>query len=104
MRAHALWRSLVRSPAHHLKLYGPTRTGSMTGPVRCPTFPPMRISVARNGVVEWIDLLPSKIIGIGSNYRAHAVEMGKGIPEEPLMFLKPPSALLPLGGQILRPA
>ena len=33
---------------------------------------------------------PSKIIGIGQNYRAHAAEMGKGIPEEPLMFLKPP--------------
>ncbi len=47
---------------------------------------------------------PSKIIGIGVNYRAHAVEMGKGLPEEPLMFLKPPSALILDGAPIERPA
>jgi 2-keto-4-pentenoate hydratase/2-oxohepta-3-ene-1,7-dioic acid hydratase in catechol pathway len=47
---------------------------------------------------------PSKIIGIGQNYRAHAQEMGKGIPEEPLMFLKPPSAVIADGMPIERPA
>jgi 2-keto-4-pentenoate hydratase/2-oxohepta-3-ene-1,7-dioic acid hydratase in catechol pathway len=51
-----------------------------------------------------IDLVPTKIVGIGVNYRAHAVEMGKTPPAEPLMFLKPPSALLPDGGAIHRPA
>lgn len=76
----------------------------MTGPVRCPTFPAMRISVVRRGTIEEIDLVPSKIVGIGVNYRAHAVEMGKGIPEEPLMFLKPRSALLTDGGVIERPS
>ena len=50
------------------------------------------------------DLIPSKIIGIGQNYRAHALEMGKGVPSVPLMFLKPPSALLCDGGQIERPS
>jgi 2-keto-4-pentenoate hydratase/2-oxohepta-3-ene-1,7-dioic acid hydratase in catechol pathway len=64
----------------------------------------MRIQVANGGAVEEIDLVPSKIIGIGTNYRAHAVEMGKPVPEEPLIFLKPPSALLPDGGAIQRPA
>jgi 2-keto-4-pentenoate hydratase/2-oxohepta-3-ene-1,7-dioic acid hydratase in catechol pathway len=49
-------------------------------------------------------LRPSKIIGIGVNYRAHAVEMGKGLPEEPLMFLKPPSAIIADGASIERPA
>ncbi len=47
---------------------------------------------------------PSKIIGIGQNYRAHAAEMGKGIPEEPLMFLKPLSAVIVDGAAIERPA
>ena len=47
---------------------------------------------------------PSKIIGIGQNYRAHAAEMGKGLPAEPLMFLKPPSALCGDGAPIGRPA
>jgi 2-keto-4-pentenoate hydratase/2-oxohepta-3-ene-1,7-dioic acid hydratase in catechol pathway len=50
------------------------------------------------------DLRPSKIIGIGQNYRAHAAEMGKGIPDEPLIFFKPPSALIASGADISRPA
>jgi len=62
----------------------------MTPLLRCPTFPAM--------------VAPSKIIGIGQNYRAHAVEMGKGIPEEPLMFLKPPSAVIADGMPIERPS
>jgi 2-keto-4-pentenoate hydratase/2-oxohepta-3-ene-1,7-dioic acid hydratase in catechol pathway len=46
---------------------------------------------------------PSKIICVGRNYREHAAELGHEIPQEPLLFLKPPSALLPPGGAILRP-
>ena len=64
----------------------------------------MRIQLVRGDAVDEIDLVPSKIIGIGVNYRAHAVEMGKGLPEEPLMFLKPRSAMLSTGGAIERPA
>ncbi|MCX6572845.1 MAG: fumarylacetoacetate hydrolase family protein [Candidatus Aminicenantes bacterium] len=39
-------------------------------------------------------VLPSKIIGIGRNYREHAQELGNPLPEEPLIFLKPPTALI----------
>jgi 2-keto-4-pentenoate hydratase/2-oxohepta-3-ene-1,7-dioic acid hydratase in catechol pathway len=46
---------------------------------------------------------PSKIVAVGQNYRAHAAEMGKGVPDEPLLFLKAPSALLPPGDAIVRP-
>ncbi|MCC6751573.1 MAG: fumarylacetoacetate hydrolase family protein [Deltaproteobacteria bacterium] len=49
-------------------------------------------------------VLPTKIVGIGLNYRAHAQEMGKPLPAEPLMFLKPPSALVASGEPIVRPA
>ncbi len=49
-------------------------------------------------------LKPSKIIGIGRNYRAHADEMNARISSEPLMFLKAPSALLGPKGRIVRPA
>ncbi len=76
----------------------------MTAHLRCPTFHLMLVPVDRGGSVEPFDLVPSKIIGIGVNYRAHALEMGKGLPEEPLMFLKPRSALLSDGGAIERPA
>jgi len=47
---------------------------------------------------------PSKIIGIGSNYRAHATEMGKPIPKEPLLFLKPPSAVIGSHAAIVLPS
>lgn len=36
---------------------------------------------------------PSKIIGVGKNYRDHAAEMQSQVPTEPLIFLKPPTAL-----------
>ncbi len=63
----------------------------------------MLIEVVHGSHVEKLDLVPSKIIGIGVNYRAHAVEMGKGLPEAPLMFLKPTSALCGDGEAIERP-
>jgi 2-keto-4-pentenoate hydratase/2-oxohepta-3-ene-1,7-dioic acid hydratase in catechol pathway len=37
---------------------------------------------------------PTKIVAVGLNYRAHAEEMGKPIPEEPLIFLKPSTAVV----------
>ena len=39
-------------------------------------------------------VLPTKIIGIGRNYRDHAQELNNPLPEEPLVFLKPPTALI----------
>lgn len=47
---------------------------------------------------------PTKIVCIGRNYAEHAKELGNEAPAEPLLFLKPPSALLAPGGTILRPA
>jgi len=46
---------------------------------------------------------PSKIVCVGRNYREHAAELNHEIPQEPLLFFKPPSSLLPPGGTILRP-
>jgi len=37
---------------------------------------------------------PSKIVAVGLNYRDHALERGKNLPGEPLIFLKPPSAIV----------
>jgi 2-keto-4-pentenoate hydratase/2-oxohepta-3-ene-1,7-dioic acid hydratase in catechol pathway len=47
---------------------------------------------------------PSKIIGIGRNYRLHAQELGNDVPDEPLIFLKPPSSIIANGDAIRRPA
>jgi 2-keto-4-pentenoate hydratase/2-oxohepta-3-ene-1,7-dioic acid hydratase in catechol pathway len=37
---------------------------------------------------------PSKIIAVGKNYADHAAEMGSEVPKEPLIFLKPSSAVI----------
>ncbi len=47
--------------------------------------------------------LPTKIVCVGRNYKAHAAELGNPMPKRPLLFLKPPSALLNPGGTILLP-
>jgi len=46
---------------------------------------------------------PGKIIGIGRNYRAHSRELGNPVPKEPLLFLKPASAVIGPNGIILYP-
>ena len=46
---------------------------------------------------------PSKILCIGRNYTRHAVEMSSVIPTVPLVFLKPPSALINPGDEIVLP-
>lgn len=46
---------------------------------------------------------PSKIIAVGKNYSDHAAEMGGSVPEEPLLFFKPPTAVIPTGGAIRYP-
>lgn len=50
-----------------------------------------------------VPVQPSKIICVGRNYREHAAELGNPVPEEPLLFFKPPSSLLPTGENIRRP-
>ncbi len=46
---------------------------------------------------------PSKIVCVGKNYAKHAAEMGGDVPAEPLIFLKPPSALVSDGQPIVLP-
>jgi len=47
--------------------------------------------------------LPSKIVCIGMNYSAHAKEIGQDVPDEPLMFFKPNTAVIGPGDQIHLP-
>jgi 2-keto-4-pentenoate hydratase/2-oxohepta-3-ene-1,7-dioic acid hydratase in catechol pathway len=46
---------------------------------------------------------PSKIIGIGRNYVEHARELGNEMPPVPMLFFKPPTALIGTGGTIQLP-
>ncbi len=57
--------------------------------------------------IEDVELLPpcqpSKIVCVGLNYMSHATEFKMPIPEEPILFIKPPSAVLAPGEEIIYP-
>ncbi len=46
---------------------------------------------------------PGKIVCVGRNYFEHARELGNVVPDQPLLFLKPPSAVIGDGESILLP-
>src|SRR5215204_225598 len=48
-------------------------------------------------------IAPSKIVCVGRNYREHAAELGNKMPDEPLLFLKAPSAIIASGEEIVLP-
>ena len=49
-------------------------------------------------------VVPSKVVGIGKNYADHATEMGGQVPEEPLVFLKPSTAVVGPDDPVVLPA
>jgi 2-keto-4-pentenoate hydratase/2-oxohepta-3-ene-1,7-dioic acid hydratase in catechol pathway len=57
-----------------------------------------------DGATLLTPVVPSKIICVGRNYAEHVKELGNEAPAEPVLFFKPPSALLAPGGTIVRPA
>jgi len=50
-------------------------------------------SFSLNDVTLLAPVVPGKMICVGKNYADHASEMGGDVPEHPLLFFKPPSAL-----------
>lgn len=50
-----------------------------------------------------IPVRPSKIVGIGRNYAAHAQELGHSVPASPIVFFKPPSSIIATGQPIMLP-
>jgi len=55
--------------------------------------------------VQTLPLLrPGKVVCVGLNYHAHAQELGRSIPREPLLFLKPPSSVVGPGETVWLPA
>lgn len=56
------------------------------------------------GVETLAPAVPGKIIAVGLNYRAHAEEFEMAVPAEPILFMKPPTAVIGPGQSIVRPA
>jgi 2-keto-4-pentenoate hydratase/2-oxohepta-3-ene-1,7-dioic acid hydratase in catechol pathway len=58
---------------------------------------------SQNDVRLLAPVTPSKIVCVGRNYREHAAEFSNPVPEEPLLFLKPPSAIVGPGDDVIYP-
>lgn len=48
--------------------------------------------------------VPSKVVCVGRNYHEHAKEFGNPVPDEPLLFTKPPSSIVGPGADVEYPA
>jgi 2-keto-4-pentenoate hydratase/2-oxohepta-3-ene-1,7-dioic acid hydratase in catechol pathway len=83
-----LRRAVVRTPA--LGIFGGFEPGA-----------PVRDGL--EGVTVLAPIAPSKIVCVGLNYKDHAAEQGKPLPAEPLIFIKPSSAVIGPGEPIRLP-
>ena len=72
-----------------------------------PWQSPMPFPAAPRWKLRDVELLvpseASKVVAVGQNYRKHCEEMGKPIPPEPLLFIKPSTALNPTAKPIVLP-
>jgi 2-keto-4-pentenoate hydratase/2-oxohepta-3-ene-1,7-dioic acid hydratase in catechol pathway len=69
-------------------------------------FGPIRFSGDRWALADvrlLSPILPSKVVGIGRNYAEHAAEMAEELPTQPLIFLKPSTAVIGDGDVIRLP-
>jgi len=75
-------------------------------PVTGSIFEKFRVG-KRSVPISQVTLLPpvepTKIVAVGRNYLAHSRELGHPVPKEPLLFLKPPSAVIGPNGIISYP-
>jgi len=60
-------------------------------------------TIAPDGIRLLAPVLPSKIVAVGLNYKDHAAERGKKLPAEPMIFLKPSTAVIGPGDPIRLP-
>jgi 2-keto-4-pentenoate hydratase/2-oxohepta-3-ene-1,7-dioic acid hydratase in catechol pathway len=83
------------------RLAGQERYGLVEGPeVRPLSAAPWSGGLPEGKAVALVDATllapvePGKIVCVGRNYRAHAKELGNDVPAVPLLFLKPPTAVI----------
>jgi len=95
---------------HHKRvLYGVERVGEADGTVEVIRGTPFRSLKTTGEVLNLSDVTllapcePSKIVAVALNYRDHAIERNRPLPSEPVLFIKPPSAVIGPGDEIIYP-
>ncbi|MFJ6721330.1 MULTISPECIES: fumarylacetoacetate hydrolase family protein [unclassified Streptomyces] len=71
--------------------------GPLDAPPDAPRFPLREVRLLA-------PVTPGKVLAIGRNYAEHAAELGNEVPEEPLVFLMPGSAVIGPGEAIVKPS
>jgi 2-keto-4-pentenoate hydratase/2-oxohepta-3-ene-1,7-dioic acid hydratase in catechol pathway len=87
-------------------LAGPDDGGGYVTAIDGHPFGPFQLTGARFALPEvrlLAPVVPSKVIGVGRNYAAHAREMGGEPPTDPLLFLKPSTAVVGPGDAVRLP-
>lgn len=64
---------------------------------------PTEIELSPDSYLLLAPCAPSKVVAVGKNYVKHAAEMESEVPKEPLIFLKPSTAVIPAETQIWYP-
>lgn len=97
---------LARFASHERPCWGALSGGTVTVAAGDPygDFKLTDDTLPLAGVTLLAPCTPSKIVCIGLNYSDHARELGMGLPEEPVMFLKPSTSLNHPGGIIDYPS
>jgi 2-keto-4-pentenoate hydratase/2-oxohepta-3-ene-1,7-dioic acid hydratase in catechol pathway len=76
-------------------------------PILGDIFSDFRTEEEKPAAIEHVKILPpvnpTKVIAVGINYRDHAQEFNHHIPEEPVIFMKPPTAVIGPGDAIVLP-
>lgn len=97
---------IVRFVEKNRPRYGILDDGDEIQALEAPPFEGLQRGKERYPLTR-VELLapcePSKIIGIGLNYRDHAEEVGLEPPKEPMLFLMPDTAVIGPGGKIRFP-
>lgn len=63
----------------------------------------LEASLPLSGIKYLAPVQPSKIICLGRNYAEHAKEQGAEVPETPMLFMKPSTAVIATGDEIILP-
>lgn len=102
--AAPVWASAPQATSASLEVFAERDGAALMEALMAGRAPRVEAEVARSAATLLAPSTPTKIVCIGLNYRHHAEEMNKPIPPEPLMFMKPTTALLSPGGAIELPA
>ena len=97
---------IVRFNAEESILYGKLE-GNTLFPLEGDIFTGLRVHKSQRYSLGEVSILPpvrpSKIIAVGINYRDHAEEFGHEIPTEPVLFMKPSTAVIGHDDEIVYP-